>query len=47
MTCQNGRRLLLRGEDGTRGEWRLPAACHNPRKIFRPAGTAGLAALVS
>ena len=44
MTCQNGRQLLLRGEDGARGEWRLLAACHNLRKIFRHAGTAGLAA---
>ncbi|MGW0885560.1 IS1182 family transposase [Streptomyces sp. NPDC002671] len=35
MTCQNGRRLMLRGEDGARGEWRLLAACHNFRKIFR------------
>ncbi|MGW9075802.1 hypothetical protein [Streptomyces kronopolitis] len=45
MTCQNGRQLLLHGEDGARGEWRLLAACHNLRKIFRHAGTAGLAAL--
>ncbi|GHH86748.1 hypothetical protein GCM10018793_59870 [Streptomyces sulfonofaciens] len=30
MTCQNGRRLLLRGEDGARGEWRLPAARPQP-----------------
>jgi len=44
MTCQNGRELLLRGERGARGEWRLLAACHNLRKIFRHAGTAGLAA---
>jgi transposase/cytochrome c5 len=43
MTCQNGRELLLRGEDGARGEWRLLAACHNLRKIFRHAGTTGLA----
>ena len=43
MTCHNGRQLLLRGEDGARGEWRLLAACHNLRKIFRHAGTAGLA----
>jgi len=43
MTCQDGRQLLLRGEDGARGEWRLLAACHNLRKIFRHAGTAGLA----
>ncbi|MYV50165.1 hypothetical protein GT031_32650 [Streptomyces sp. SID2888] len=41
---QNGRQLLLRGEDGARGEWRLLAACHNFRKAFRHAGTAGLAA---
>lgn len=47
MTCQNGRQLLLRGEDGARGEWRLLAACHNLRKIFRHAGTAGLTALAS
>ncbi|WDO11121.1 IS1182 family transposase [Streptomyces murinus] len=47
MTCQNGRRLLLRGEDGARGEWRLLAACHNFRKIFRHVGTAGLAAAIA
>ncbi|MFJ7042071.1 IS1182 family transposase [Streptomyces sp. NPDC101112] len=46
MTCQNGRRLLLRGEDGARGEWRLLAACHNLRKIFRHARTAGLATMI-
>lgn len=46
-TCQNGRQLLLRGQDGARGEWRLLAACHNLRKIFRHAGTAGLTALAS
>jgi transposase/cytochrome c5 len=44
MTCQNGRELLLRGEAGARGEWRLLAACHNLRKIFRHAGTPGLTA---
>lgn len=44
MTCQNGRELLLRGEAGARGEWRLLAACHNLRKISRHAGTAGLIA---
>ncbi|OIV39524.1 IS1182 family transposase [Mangrovactinospora gilvigrisea] len=46
MTCQGGRQLLLRGEEGARSEWRLLAACHNLRKIFRHAGTAGLAASV-
>ncbi|WP_457034147.1 transposase [Kitasatospora sp. P5_F3] len=45
MTCQTNRQLLLRGEDGARGEWRLLAACHNLRKIFRHTGTTGLAAL--
>jgi transposase len=43
ITCQNGRRLLLRGETGARGEWRLLTACHNLLKVFRHAGTAGLA----
>jgi hypothetical protein len=43
ITCQNGRHLLLRGEDGARGEWRLLAACHNLLKVFRHAGTGGLA----
>lgn len=44
VTCQNGRRLLLRGQTGARGEWRLLAACHNLLKVFRYAATAGLAA---
>ncbi|WP_330323627.1 transposase [Streptomyces pseudovenezuelae] len=47
MTCHDGRRLLLRGEDGARGEWRLLAACHNFRKIFRHAGSTGLAAAIA
>lgn len=47
MTCQNGRQLLLRGEDGARGEWRLLAACHNFRKAFQHAQTAGLAAVIA
>lgn len=47
ITCQNGRQLHLRGEDGARGEWRLLAACHNLRKIFRHAGTAGLAEAIA
>lgn len=42
ITCQNGRNLLLRGETGARGEWRLLTACHNLLKIFRHATTAGL-----
>ncbi|WP_437184776.1 IS1182 family transposase [Streptomyces tanashiensis] len=47
MTCQNGRQLLLRGEDGARGEWRLLAACYNFRKVFQHAQTAGLAAVIA
>ncbi len=47
MTCQNGRQLLLRGEDGARGEWRLLAACHNLRKIFRHVGSAGITAAIA
>jgi transposase len=47
MTCQSGRQLLLRGEAGARGEWRLLAACHNFRKIFRHTGPAGLAAALA
>jgi transposase len=43
ITSQNGRTLLLRGEDGARGEWRLLAACHNLLKVFRHAGTGRLA----
>jgi transposase len=46
-TCQNGRQLLLRGENSVRGEWRLLAACHNFRKAFRYAGSAGLIALTN
>jgi hypothetical protein len=42
VTCQDARRLLLRGEDGARGEWRLLAACHNLRKIFGHTGANGL-----
>lgn len=43
MTCQNGRTLQLRGEDGARGEWRLLSACHNLRKIFGYLGLDALA----
>jgi transposase len=42
-TVQHGRRLLLRGIDGARGEWRLLSACHNLLKVFRHTRTAGLA----
>ena len=37
---QNGRRLLLRGLDATRAEWRLHCACHNLLKLFRAGGLA-------
>ncbi len=39
-TCQDGKRLLLRGLDGVRGEWLLTCAGHNLRKAF-PAWAAG------
>jgi Transposase DDE domain/Transposase domain (DUF772) len=38
-TLQDGKRLLLRGIDGARGEWQLLAACHNLRKIFGQVGS--------
>jgi len=33
-TTQGAGRLLLRGRDHARAEWRLLAACHNLRKLF-------------
>lgn len=33
-TTQGADRLLLRGRDTARSEWRLLAACHNLRKLF-------------
>ncbi len=33
-TTQGAGRLLLRGHDQARAEWRLLAACHNLRKLF-------------
>ena len=33
-TTQEAGRLLLRGRDTARSEWRLLAACHNLRKLF-------------
>jgi hypothetical protein len=45
--CQNGRQLLLRGEDSARSEWQLLAACRNFHKIFRHAGPAGLTVAIA
>jgi hypothetical protein len=45
-TLQDGKRLLLRGIDGARGEWRLLAACHNLRKIFTHTGSVARLATV-
>jgi transposase len=39
-TVQNGRRLLLRGLEAARAEWRLHCACHNLLKLFRAGGLA-------
>jgi transposase len=38
VTVQNGRRLLLRGLEAARAEWRLHCACHNLLKLFRAGG---------
>ena len=37
-TCQDGKRLLLRGVAGARGEWLLTCAGHNLRKLFTHGG---------
>lgn len=42
-TTQGAGRLLLRGRDDARSEWRLLAACHNLRKLAGFAGTAKVA----
>jgi hypothetical protein len=42
---QDGKRLLLRGLDGARGEWLLLTACHNLRKLHGKVGVNGLAAM--
>lgn len=47
MTCQDGRHLLLRGQNGARAEWRLLAACHNLRKVFGHIGLTGLTRLAT
>jgi len=41
-TTQGAGRLLLRGHDHARSEWRLLAACHNLRKLFGYTVTANL-----
>ncbi|WP_169317414.1 hypothetical protein [Actinacidiphila oryziradicis] len=38
-------RTLMLISTASRQQWRLLAACHNLRKIFRRTGTAGLVAL--
>jgi hypothetical protein len=42
-TTQGADRLLLRGQEAARSEWRLLAACHNLRKLASFAGTAKVA----
>ncbi len=39
-TTQGAGKLLVRGHDNARSEWRLLAACHNLRKLFAYTGTA-------
>ena len=41
-TCQGGKALLLRGNEGAEAEWHLLVACHNLRKLFGFAGSAAL-----
>ena len=44
-TTQGAGRLLLRGHDTARSEWRLLTACHNLRKLFAYTAAAKLAAI--
>lgn len=44
QTVQGADRLLLRGRDNARSEWRLLAACHNLRKLHGFTVTAAAAA---
>ena len=44
-TTQGAGRLLLRGHDTARSEWRLLTACHNLRKLFAYNAAAKLAAI--
>ncbi len=44
-TTQGAGRLLLRGHDPARSEWRLLAACHNLRKLFAYNAAAKSAAI--
>lgn len=39
-TVQNGRRLLLRGKQAARAQWRFTCAVHNLRKLHRAGGLA-------
>jgi transposase len=39
-TVQNGRRLLLRGQQAARSQWRLTCAVHNLLKLHRAGGLA-------
>ncbi len=39
-TVQNGRRLLLRGKQAARGQWRFTCAVHNLLKLHRAGGLA-------
>ena len=39
-TVQNGRRLLLRGKQAARAQWRFTCAVHNLLKLHRAGGLA-------
>lgn len=38
QTVQNARRLLLRGKDAARAQWRFNCAVHNLLKLHRAGG---------
>jgi len=42
-TTQGAGKILLRGHDNARAEWRLLAGYHHLRKLFAYSGTATLA----
>jgi transposase len=46
-TRQQGKQLLLRGQDSAKSEWLLLAACHNLRKLHTNIGSNGISGLVT
>ena len=44
QTVQDAKRLLLRGEDAARAQWRFNCAVHNLLKLHRAGGLGLIAA---